>query len=149
MWCGGGDEMWGVSGQGSSEDEWGGRGQSGQLEHLFLFWFPIVYRCWSIRKRNNKKKLLTSCFSTIQRRKMLHIEAETAIDCSYSRPIYSKSWQAQSTWLAIHLSNVRWLLITLLAFMSLPGSQIISESNIHGMKCQYEILHNLAAWRGD
>lgn len=158
MWCGGGDEMWGVSGQGSQEDEWSWRGQTGQLEHLFSFWFPIVFcspqvhtdRRWSLWKRHNIRKWDFGVFLYWEnnathrgwdsyRLYIFNLMAQMSLD-------KRKAYDLLFIW-------AMWdgYLLTLLAFMSPPGSQIISDSNctIHDMKCQYEILHNLAAWKAD
>lgn len=109
MWCGGGDEMWGVSGQGSLEDEWGWRGQTEQLEHLFSFWFPIglsfILIVTDLFGNEGSIRKLDFYFFYNTGNIILHREEESYILYIF-RPIDSagKSWQAQIMWLVIHYS---------------------------------------------
>lgn len=145
MWCGGGDEMWGVSGQGSLEDEWGWRGQTEQLEHLFSFWFPIglsfILIVTDLFGNEGSIRKLDFYFFYNTDNIILHREEEKkrAIYCTYLGQLIVQVSLDKHRLCDLLFITAWWLLTYIFSMHESPGNQIRSVSNyrVNGVKCQY------------
>lgn len=63
MQCRFGDEMWGVSGQGSLENEWGARGRRGQVQYLF-FLFRFDFQMFFVLPQVHTDETETAIYCT-------------------------------------------------------------------------------------
>lgn len=154
MWCGGGmrrEELVDRAAWRMSVADEVRRGERGIFFFFFFFRLDFQLFCcspkrsnWCVWKRSSIRKLdFKFSYNTDGERDSYRFHIfKGNLRCRESLDKH----KPRASLLIWAMSDCYWL--TLLAFMSLPGSQIRSDSNCnsHGMKCQYEVLHNLGAW---